>query len=126
MDSQAHRDKADNILASMAKWDDVADSEALIDAAMHVCTHLLNAILHDRRRTAVTADMIHSDMPPPPEPVANDLVEPLAELRWIENLRAFYVRGSLDTPLGTSARCRAACVLFQQVDARSGEVSHAS
>jgi hypothetical protein len=99
----------------MAKWDPERDAEAVIEGAMHVCTHLLNAILHERGLTPPGGDLIHSDMPPLPAPVPDDLRPALAELAWIEGLRAFYVRGSEDAPAGTGERCRRACGLFERL-----------
>jgi len=115
VDAAAHRDRARRIRASLAKWDDGADVEAVVEGAMHVSTHLLNAILHERGLTPPAADLIHSDMPPPPEPIPDDLGPALAELEWIEGLRAFYVRGSEDAPPGTGERCRRACGLFERL-----------
>jgi hypothetical protein len=111
----AHRERARRIQASLDKWDDEADVEAVIEGAMHVTTHLLNALLHERGLTGVAADLIHSDMPPPPAPVPADLAAALADLRWIEGLRAFHVRGDLDAAPGTGARCRRACALFARL-----------
>jgi hypothetical protein len=78
----------------MRKLDRDVDYEIYVEACMLAGTHLLNALLHHHSVTAVGADLLHSDKPPLNRPVPPELRPFFDAMKFIEDLRPGYLRGT--------------------------------
>ncbi len=69
-----HVTKARRIEKTMKrKLDRDADYEIFVETCMLAGTHWLNALLHKLAITAESSDLLHSDKPPLPGPIAAEL-----------------------------------------------------
>ncbi len=87
------------------KLDRDADYEIFVEACMLAGTHWLNALLHKLAITAEGADLLHSDKPPLPGPVATELKPYFAAMKLIEDLRPGYLRGTKTWSADDGRRC---------------------
>jgi len=90
-----HVEKAERIENSMkTKLDVHADYETVIENCMLAGTHYLNAVLHAKGVTEETFDVLHSDKPKFEKPDGDELLNQcLANMKYIEDLRPYHVRG---------------------------------
>ena len=101
-----HVTKARRIEKTMnRKLDRDADYEIFVEACMLAGTHWLNALLHKLAITAEGADLLHSDKPPLPGPVATELKPYFAAMKLIEDLRPGYLRGTKAWSADDGRRC---------------------
>lgn len=105
MEAGDHVAKAERIECSMDKLDPVADYETVIENCMLAGTHYLNAALHLRGVTRPTRDLLHSDKPRLRTQPPADLGPVLAAMKFIEDLRPPYVRGTQPYDPRLSAEC---------------------
>jgi hypothetical protein len=90
-----HVTKARRIEKTMKrKLDRDADYEIFVETCMLAGTHWLNALLHKLAITAESSDLLHSDKPPLPGPIAAELQPYFAAMKLIEDLRPGYLRGT--------------------------------
>ena len=90
-----HLAKAERIEQTMTrKLDRDADCEIYVEACMLAGTHLLNALLHHYAVTSVSADLLHSDKPALNGPVRPELRPLFDAMKFIEDLRPGYLRGT--------------------------------
>ena len=97
MKAENHRLKAERIEQSLALLTD-DDWEMKIEAAMLAGTHWANYVLHRRRVSADTEDIVHTSMCVVNTLRKYSLAESklLAQLDEIEELRPLYVRGDVE------------------------------
>ncbi|MBI2322500.1 MAG: hypothetical protein HYU88_10575 [Chloroflexi bacterium] len=107
MQAADHVAKAARIERSMDKLDPIADYETVIENCMLAGTHYLNAALHLRGVTRSTRDLLHSDKPKLRTQPPADLASVLAAMKFIEDLRPPYVRGTQTYDPRLSAECLA-------------------
>jgi hypothetical protein len=90
-----HMSKAQRIEHTMLrKLDRDADYEIYVEACMLAGTHLLNAVLHRYAITTEDSDLLHSDKPALREPVRAELRPLFEAMKFIEDLRPGYLRGT--------------------------------
>lgn len=90
-----HVTKAKRIEDTMIrKLDPDQDYEIYVEACMLAGTHLLNAVLHKYAVTDESSDLLHSDKPPLDAPVQAELRPLFDAMKFIENLRPGYLRGT--------------------------------
>ena len=87
------------------KLDRDADYEIFVEACMLAGTHWLNALLHKLSITQEGSDLLHSDKPPLPAPVAVELQSCFAAMKLIEDLRPGYLRGTKAWSADDGKRC---------------------
>jgi hypothetical protein len=78
----------------MCKLDPNADYETYVEACMLAGTHLLNAVLHKYAVTSDRFDLLHSDKPALKTPVQEELRHLFEAMKFIEDLRPRYLRGT--------------------------------
>lgn len=78
----------------LEKLDPDADYEIYVEALMLAGTHLLNAVLHQYAVTDEKSDLLHSDKPTLNGPVMPELRPLFEAMKFIEDLRPGYLRGS--------------------------------
>ena len=76
------------------KLDPDEDYEIYIEACMLAGTHLLNALLHKYSLTGAQSDLLHSDKPALNQPVRTELRALFDAMKFIEDLRPGYLRGT--------------------------------
>ena len=76
------------------KLDPDEDYEIYIEAYMLAGTHLLNALLHKYALTDAKSDLLHSDKPALNKPVETELRALFDAMKFIEDLRPGYLRGT--------------------------------
>jgi len=79
----------------MRKLSRDADYEIYVEACMLAGTHLLNAVLHQYAITNERSDLLHSDKPALKDPVRPDLRPLFEAMKFIEDLRPGYLRGTV-------------------------------
>ena len=90
-----HLTKAKRIEDTMIrKLDPDEDYEIYIEACMLAGTHLLNALLHKYSLTGTQSDLLHSDKPALNKPVETELRALFDAMKFIEDLRPGYLRGT--------------------------------
>ena len=90
-----HISKAQRIEDTMLrKLDRDADYEIYVEACMLAGTHLLNAVLHRYAVTTENSDLLHSDKPALKDPVRGELRPLFEAMKFIEDLRPGYLRGT--------------------------------
>lgn len=90
-----HVTKAQRIEDTMLrKLDPEADYEIYVEACMLAGTHLLNAVLHRYAVTDERSDLLHSDKPALNAPVRPELRPLFDAMKFIEDLRPGYLRGT--------------------------------
>lgn len=90
-----HMKKAHRIEDTMLrKLDRDADYEIYVEACMLAGTHLLNAVLHHGAITDEKSDLLHSDKPALKNPVRSELQPLFDAMKFIEDLRPGYLRGT--------------------------------
>ena len=90
-----HMTKAKRIEQTMlGKLDPDADYEIYVEACMLAGTHLLNAVLHQYAVTDDRSDLLHSDKPALKAPVPFELRPLFDAMKFIEDLRPGYLRGT--------------------------------
>ena len=90
-----HMTKARRIEDTMLKKLDAdADYEIYVEACMLAGTQLLNAVLHKYAVTSDTSDLLHSDKPALGAPVSEELRPLFEAMKFIEDLRPGYLRGT--------------------------------
>lgn len=70
------------------------DYEIYVEACMLAGTHLLNAVLHRYAITDGGSDLLHSDKPALKSPVPSELKPLFDAMKFIEDLRPGYLRGT--------------------------------
>lgn len=90
-----HLTKAQRIERTMLrKLDPDQDYEIYVEACMLAGTHLLNALLHKYAVTGERSDLLHSDKPQLDAPVPAELRPLFEAMKFIEDLRPGYLRGT--------------------------------
>lgn len=90
-----HVTKAQRIEDTMIrKLDPDADYEIYVEACMLAGTHLLNALLHKYAVIDDQSDLLHSDKPALQTPVKAELRPLFDAMKFIEDLRPGYLRGT--------------------------------
>jgi hypothetical protein len=87
------------------KLDRDADYEVFVEACMLAGTHWLNAVLHKLAITSEGSDLLHSDKPPLPVPPGPELRPYFAAMKFIEDLRPGYLRGTKAWSANDGKRC---------------------
>ncbi len=101
-----HVTKARRIEATMvAKLDRDKDYELFLEGYMLAGTHLLNAILHKFSVTKEEFDLLHSDKPRLNVPIKETLRPLFEAMKWIEDLRPGYLRGTKAWSVEDGQRC---------------------
>ena len=101
-----HVTKARRIEATMvAKLDRDKDYELFLEGYMLASTHLLNAILHKFSVTREEFDLRHSDMPKLEVPIEATLRPLFEAMKYIEDLRPGYLRGTQAWNAEDGQRC---------------------
>lgn len=107
MKTSDHVIKAQRIESTMiSKLDPDADYEVYVEACMLAGTHLLNAVLHRYSITDESSDLLHSDKPALSVSVPPDLKPLFAAMRFIEDLRPGYLRGTTVWDPAHGRQCR--------------------
>lgn len=70
------------------------DYEIYVEACMLAGTHLLNAVLHKYSVINEASDLLHSDKPALDKPVGMELRPLFDAMKFIEDLRPGYLRGT--------------------------------
>jgi hypothetical protein len=90
-----HMKKAQRIEDTMLrKLNRDEDYEIYVEACMLAGTHLLNAVLHQYAITDEKSDLLHSDKPALKDPVRAELRPLFDAMKFIEDLRPGYLRGT--------------------------------
>ena len=87
------------------KLDPNGDYETSVEACMLAGTHLLNATLHKRSITKEKSDLLHSDKPALDVPVPAELQQVFSAMKFIEDLRPDYLRGTKRWSAEDGKRC---------------------
>lgn len=110
-----HVTKARRIEETMKrKLDRDGDYEIFVEACMLAGTHWLNAVLHKLSITNEGSDLLHSDKPPLPGSPRPELRPYFAAMKFIEDLRPGYLRGTKTWSANDGKRC---LECYQQVKA---------
>ena len=108
-----HLAKARRIEATMSgKLNRDQDYELYLEGYMLAGTHLLNAILHKFAVTRDEHDLLHSDKPRLEAPVEARLRPLFEAMKYIEDLRSGYLRGTKPWSIEDGRQCERC---YQQV-----------
>ena len=108
-----HVTKARRIEATMtSKLNRNKDYELYLEGYMLAGTHLLNAILHKFSVTTEEFDLLHSDKPRLDRPIETTLRPLFDAMKYIEDLRPGYLRGTKTWSIEDGKRCERS---YQQV-----------
>jgi hypothetical protein len=101
-----HVTKARRIEETMVnKLDRDRDYEIFVEACMLAGTHLLNAVLHRFSVTGEGSDLLHSDKPRLEVPIQAELQPLFAAMKFIEDLRPGYLRGTQPWSVEDGTKC---------------------
>lgn len=101
-----HVTKARRIDATMTgKLNRDKDYELFLEGYMLAGTHLLNAILHKFAVTREEFDLLHSDKPGLDAPIEAKLRPLFEAMKYIEDLRPGYLRGTKAWSVEDGKRC---------------------
>jgi hypothetical protein len=102
-----HVTKAQRIESTMSgHLDPDADYEMYVEACMLAGTHLLNALLHRYAVTDEASDLLHSDKPALSVSVPPELKPLFDAMKFIEDLRPGYLRGTTAWDPAHGRQCR--------------------
>lgn len=87
------------------KLDRDRDYEIFVEACMLAGTHLLNATLHKLSITKEGSDLLHSDKPKLDAPNRAELEPVFAAMKFIEDLRPDYLRGTKPWSVEDGKQC---------------------